>query len=138
MENTRREQFRRAVAVLTVSGIIGVLVLLIVYSKVVFNIGIVCPLHEIFKWECPGCGGTRMALALLEMDLYQAFRWNPFLFVTLPICGIIYVWQVISFIKDNKLWSKLDIFLISYAIALCMFGILRNIQLFSYLAPTVV
>lgn len=138
MENSKRAQFRRAVVVLTVTAIIGVLVLLIVYSKVVFDIGVICPIHEILGLECPGCGGTRMALALLELDFYQAFRYNPFLFITLPICGIIYVWQMFTYIKSNKLWSKLDIFLIIYAIALCAFGIIRNMPLFSYLAPTIV
>lgn len=138
MENSKRAQFRRAVVVLTVTAIIGVLVLLIVYSKVVFDIGVICPIHEILGLECPGCGGTRMALALLELDFYQAFRYNPFLFIALPICGIIYVWQMFTYIKSNKLWSKLDIFLIIYAIALCAFGIIRNMPLFSYLAPTIV
>ena len=88
MSELKREQFRRAVAILSVTAVIGVLVLLIVYSKVAFDIGVVCPIHEILGLECPGCGGTRMALAIMELDFYQAFRYNPFLFVTLPIWAV--------------------------------------------------
>lgn len=138
MENRRREQFRRAVAVLSVTAVIGVLVLLIVYSKVVFDIGIVCPLNAILHIECPGCGGTRMAVAIMNLDFYQAFRYNPFLFVTLPIWGVIYIWQIITYIRSNKLWSKLDVCLIGYAVALTIFGVVRNLPLFSWLAPTIV
>lgn len=138
MSELRREQFRRAVAILSVTAVIGVLVLLIVYSKVAFDIGVVCPIHEILGLECPGCGGTRMALAIMELDFYQAFRYNPFLFVTLPIWAVIYCWQVVVFIRTNKLWSKLDACLIIYAILLTLFGIIRNFPVFNWLAPTVV
>lgn len=138
MSERRREQFRRAVAVFTVTGVIGVLVLLIVYSKVVFNIGVVCPVHEILGLDCPGCGGTRMALALLELDFYQAFRYNPFLFITLPIWAVIYCWQILGYIRNNTLWSKLDITLIIYGIMLAIFGIIRNLPVLNWLAPTVV
>lgn len=123
---------------MSVTALICVLVLLIVYSKVKFNIGVVCPFKEILDWDCPGCGGTRMALALIELDFYQAFRYNPFLFMTLPIWAVIYVCQVIVFIKDNRLWNKLDIWLIIYAICLTAFGIIRNMPYFDWLAPTIV
>lgn len=138
MKGIRREQFRRFVAVMTVTGVIGLLVLLILYSKIVFDIGVLCPLHEIFGIDCPGCGGTRMAVALINLNFYQAFRWNPLLFLTLPICGVIYIWQVYTYVRYNKLWDKLDTFLIGYLIVIGFFTILRNMPVFNWLAPTLV
>lgn len=133
-----RDKFRRFVTVFLVSMFIVALILLIVLSKLYFNVGIVCPFHELLNWNCPGCGGTRMAVAILELDFYQAFRYNPFIFVTAPVIAVVYIWQFIVYVRENRLLKYLDIFLIIYAFALIVFGIVRNIGILSWLSPTVV
>ena len=133
-----RDKVRRFITVVIISAFIAVLIGLIVWSKFYIGVGVVCPFKEIFNWDCPGCGGTRMAVALLNLDFYQAFRYNPFVFVTIPIIAIVYVWQVIVYVKDNRLLKYLDVFLLAYSIALIIFGIIRNMDVFSYLAPTIV
>lgn len=133
-----REKFRRFITVFLISAFIAVLILLIVLSKFYFNIGVVCPFHELLNWDCPGCGGTRMAVALLELDFYQAFRYNAFIFITAPILLVVYIWQFAVYVRENRLLKYLDVFLIIYALALILFGVLRNISIFSWLAPTVV
>lgn len=134
----KRDEFRRFITVFLISAFIAMLILMIVLSKFYFDIGIVCPFHELFGWDCPGCGGTRMAVALLELDFYQAFRYNPFVFTTTPALVVVYVWQYIVYVKQNRLLKYLDAFLISYAIGLIIFGIIRNLSIFSWLAPTIV
>lgn len=131
-----RDKFRRFITVFIISAFIAVLIILIVWSKYYTGLGVMCPLKELFDWDCPGCGGTRMAVAMLDFDFYQAFRYNPFVFVTAPVIGIVYIWQYIVYVKENRLLKHLDTFLIAYAIALIAFGILRNLSWFSYLAPT--
>lgn len=133
-----RDKVRRFITVFLVSIFIVVLILLIVLSKLYFNVGIACPFHELLNWNCPGCGGTRMAVALLELDFYQAFRYNPFIFVTAPIIAVVYIWQFIVYVRENRLLKYLDVFLIIYAVALIVFGIVRNIGILSWLSPTVV
>lgn len=135
-----RDIIRRALALFSVSALIAVLIILIVYSKLNFGVGVRCPFKEIFDIDCPGCGGTRMAVALLNLDFYQAFRYNPFVCTTFPILAVIYIWQSYLFIFKNKLLSWLDYFLVIYAVLLLAFGILRNtnIAIFSWMAPTVV
>ncbi len=32
---------------------------------------------------CPGCGGSRMFLSLFRLEIGEAFRYNPFLFLCL-------------------------------------------------------
>lgn len=136
MKTNKRDMIRRAVALMSVTLIILVLVVLIVYTKVAFDIGVMCPFKEVLGWDCPGCGGTRMAVEILHLNFYQAFRYNPFVFITLPLIATVYVWQSYKFIVHNEILVWLDKFLISYAIALMLFGILRNTSIFSWLAPT--
>ena len=136
MQNKTRDIFRRFITLALVSSFIALLIMLIVWSKMKFNIGVICPFKAMLDFDCPGCGGTRMAVSLLNLDFYQAFRYNIYLFITSPILAIVYIWQAIEYIKNNRLLRYIDIFLITYAIGLILFGIIRNIEYFSFLAPT--
>lgn len=120
----------------TLIPIVGLIVLLVLKLK--YNITTACPTFEIFGIYCPGCGGTRMAISLLHLEIYQAFRYNPFIFVTSPIMAVIYFWQSYEFIFKNRISIWLDKVLILYAILLMIFGVIRNIEIFSWLTPTIV
>lgn len=100
------------------------------------NISISCLFHEITGFFCPGCGITRMFFSLLELNFYQAFRFNPLVFI-LIILGVIY-WLIkllikkflnISIVIPNNVYYILLIIVI-------IFGILRNIPGFEFLGPT--
>lgn len=138
MSNLSKERLKRAIIIAYPTILIVLLIIVLVYSKCVFDTGVVCPLNKILGWECPGCGGTRMAVSLLHLEFYQAFRYNPFVFITLPILGIVYTWQTIKFIFQNQTSVWLDKFLIIYAILLITYGVIRNIGIFSWLQPTVI
>ena len=78
-----------------------------------------------------------MFLTLLKLDFYQAFRYNPLLFITLPIF-IFFIGNAILAKKEplynkvpNKIWIATIILFISY-------GVLRNIPFFDFLAPTLI
>ena len=45
------------------------------------GIGIPCLFRSITGLECPGCGNSRAALALLRLDIAAAFGYNPLFFV---------------------------------------------------------
>ena len=128
--------FQRAVVLGTVSLFILALIFIIVYSKMVFDVGILCPVKETFHLECPLCGGTRMAISLVNFELYQALRYNAFLFLTFPVVLYVYFKQAYLFIKENKLISWIDKFLLGYICLLFLFGVLRNMEIFSWLLPT--
>lgn len=138
MENTRRDKIRRAVLLLVVFGFIGILIGLIILSSMLFDAGVRCPFYEIFNWHCPGCGATRMAVEILHGNFYGALRYNAFIFVTLPLLLPIMAYQAYLYIMKNELIPWLDKFLIGYSIALLIFGILRNMEILSWLAPTVI
>ncbi|MBR3660332.1 MAG: DUF2752 domain-containing protein [Bacilli bacterium] len=117
---------------------------LIIIILGIINLGIVlifevpCPWKTNFNIDCAGCGSTRMFKSLFELDLYQAFRFNPFMFCLL-IIGIIYlIYYIICKIKHKKYYKIKDrdwLILLGLVIA---FTIMRNISIFSWLKPTIV
>lgn len=117
-------------------AIIAILGFLLYYLLNLYTrFAIFCPFHKFTGLYCPGCGVTRLLFSLIKLDFYQAFRYNPLVFILL-IIGIIYL--LIKFILKkfniiikvpNYVWYILIIIVIIY-------GILRNIPEFSWLAPT--
>ena len=112
------------------------LVLLIVYyflnQKI--NLKIPCIFHTLTGYYCPGCGITRMLFSLLNLNFYQAFRYNPLVFILL--FGYIII-KIIEILTKHK-FQYSNKFQISLLIITILFGILRNIETFSFLLPTTI
>ena len=115
--------------------IILVLYLLI---SIVFHPVIPCVFHEVTGLYCPGCGISRMLISILKFDFYQAFRYNPLLFIMLPFAFLLIINHIYSMINkkqslykkiNNKVWIILCVVLIIY-------GIVRNIYV--PLSPTII
>lgn len=73
--------------------IYGVLIAIgITYTVLIYTtgFGIPCMFNRFTGYLCPGCGTSRMALALLRFDFYSAFRFNPVALVT------VIMWLMIS------------------------------------------
>lgn len=114
--------------------------LLIVYS-VIFLItgnGLPCIFHKITGFYCPGCGISRMFISIAKFDFYQAFRYNPLVFILLILFFIYVIIELIHF-KKKGYYFKINKWLyIILLVIVISFGILRNVPYFSFLAPTVV
>ncbi|WP_236340064.1 DUF2752 domain-containing protein [Paenibacillus plantiphilus] len=107
----------------------------LLYLKVwlpVTNIGVPCPFHALTGFYCPGCGITRAALSLLELDYSQAFRYNSLLFVLIPLYAM-YVIASRKKIRRASNWIMTAMLIMTLA-----FGLLRNIPIFDFLAPAVI
>ena len=52
------------------------------------GLGIPCPLHTLTGLDCPFCGSTRMAAALLEGDLNAAWHFNAAILVLGPLIAV--------------------------------------------------
>ena len=61
------------------------------YTVLIFTagFGIPCLFNQVTGFLCPGCGTSRMALALMRFDFQEAFRYNPVAFVTVPVWVLI-------------------------------------------------
>lgn len=114
--------------------------ILIIYglTYIVTKNGIPCIFHKVTGLFCPGCGITRMFISLFKLNIYQAFRYNSLVFILL-ILSILYI--LVDCLKYRMVKTHIKLPENAYIILLIIvigFGILRNIPLFSYLAPTIV
>lgn len=119
-------------------GVTVLHILAVVFVLTALFVGIKCPLYETVHLFCPGCGATRMLKALLNLQIYQAFRYNPFILATAPLVvykGYLYIYL---YVKGANIPKQLDKQIIAYAICLVIFGVLRNFDLFGFLQPTVI
>lgn len=126
----------RAIKVITLTlGIIAI-GLIILFLKLNDIIELRCYIKDYTGYNCPGCGGTRMVMSLLKLDILQAFRWNPLLFIMIPFLAIIYIYSCCYYIKHGYIEEKVATILVYVAGILIVYGIVRNIPLFDWLAPT--
>lgn len=111
------------------------IITLLIYLNEKYSIYIPCIFHKITGLYCPGCGITRMLISIINLNYYQAFRYNPLMFILLPFFIIYYILYYIYWLKNkklvinNKIWYTLLIIIIFY-------GIIRNLPFFKYLIPT--
>ena len=104
--------------------IIGILLIILMFK---YNIGIPCIFHEITGLYCPGCGATRAIASLLKLDFYQALRYNLIIIISIPL--------FIVYLLYKRKDEIPNIILYLYLCTIVIFGILRNISYFSFLAP---
>lgn len=62
-----------------------------------------CLIYQVTGLQCTGCGTQRMLLALLEGNLPQAFGYNPFFFVVLPLATLFLLWESLRYCKGKRL-----------------------------------
>lgn len=116
--------------------LLGLVIIYLILSKYL-NIYIFCPFHKLTGFYCPGCGVTRMLFSLLTLDFYQAFRYNCLLFISLPFFLFFYINALLYPKKPlyQKIPSKIWYLII---IIFLIYGLLRNIPFFDFLAPTII
>ena len=96
-----------------------------------------CPIHKLTGLHCPGCGITRMFVSIVKLEFYQAFRYNPLIFIYLILFIIYLIYKIINK-KNNKTVVIPNKIIYSLIVITIIFGVLRNIQPFYYLQPTVI
>ena len=100
--------------------------------------GVPCLIYKYTGLYCPSCGATRMMYALIhDQDIMQAFRYNVLLAVTLPFAAVLYIQQLIVFVRTGGLSPWMGVVAEIWGALMILFGILRNIPVFECLAPVV-
>lgn len=122
--------------------VFGIITLITAYGYFTahFRIGLPCLLYTFTGWYCPGCGLGRSVQCILNGEWYQAFRYNVLLMpLILPgtLLLLYTAWQYIQGTPYQKYWiiRILERAGIPAAIIMILYGILRNIEFFSILAP---
>jgi hypothetical protein len=67
-----------------------------VYQLSAERLGILCPFHLITGLDCPLCGSTRMAAALLRGDLGAAWQFNAAVLILGSAIGVAVGYQILA------------------------------------------
>lgn len=91
--------------------------------------GIPCPIRMITGTVCPGCGISRMCMALLELDFVNALRYNALVLFLLPFGAVFGLRRLIIYVRTgNTEPDKVEtVFLLITAVFVFLFWILRNL-----------
>ena len=95
----------------------------------IFGFGLPCLFHEVTGLLCPGCGVSRMLIAISRFEFQSAFMYNKALFILLPVILAIYAnYEVVYIRTGQKSMGRVGkCLLIGTAVLLIAFGIVRNI-----------
>lgn len=102
-----------------------------------FGIRIPCAFHTITGYYCPGCGISRMCIAILHMDILKAFSYNIGVMMALPIMIVIGLQIMIQYLKAGNitLTKRQNIVVWILVVYLIIFGIVRNLPMMDFLRP---
>lgn len=101
------------------------------YGRFVQRTGLAIPcfFHLITGLLCPGCGVTRMCVALLHLDFKTAFYSNQALFLLMPVLGIVFLVYIADYVKNGR-WNMNRVqsgIIYVCTVIMVVFGVLRNI-----------
>ncbi|GAB2676658.1 DUF2752 domain-containing protein [Kribbella swartbergensis] len=101
------------------------------------RIGIPCLLHATTGLDCPLCGSTRMAAALLHGDLDAAWHFNAVVLVLGPLIGVAVGYQLLAWTLESLRLVRLprltmsqrtvDWLVKSLIALLVVYGVARNL-----------
>ena len=104
----------------------------LLYTFLIFHtpFRIPCLFREVTGLRCPGCGTSRMAIALMRLDIPAAFAYNPVAFFSFPVWFLISLGAFIGHPKSLRN-SKILLRILYINIAVYMiFTVVRNLPLF--------
>ena len=99
-----------------------------------------CYFRTLTGLYCPGCGSGHAVAATLRGHLWEAFRWNPMVYLLGIPSLVILIHEYVRIVFDVRRLKPiiLPVWLVySVTVLLIAFWILRNIPFFSFLAPCV-
>ena len=95
------------------------------------GIGIPCIFHAVTGLNCPGCGISRMGMALLHLDLRTAYLYNRCVLILSPVIAVLFIRAAYLYVTGKKrgsLEEKIEKYTgIVLIIILLFWGVYRNI-----------
>ena len=119
-----------------------IIILIVIFFILIFSIyqvffgNYLCPIYKYLGIFCPGCGLTRMFRSILNLEIYQAFRYNMLGFILLIVIILYIIYLIICFILHKRFYIPNKYVLYGIIILVIIFTILRNI--FPYFSVVVV
>ncbi|MCR5370934.1 MAG: DUF2752 domain-containing protein [Clostridium sp.] len=87
-----------------------------------------CPIRFLTGYQCPGCGVTRMVMALSRLDFRQAFLENAYVLCLLPVLIPWGIWRTKKYVEEGaqEFTAVEVVFLVLALASAIIFGIIRN------------
>lgn len=98
-----------------------------------------CPFYSLTGFFCPGCGSQRAFSALLHGHFLEALHFNLLLILSLPLLIYSLLFHLSDRLREKHKVQKLvysPLFAKALVVLICAFWLLRNVPMFSFLAPT--
>lgn len=98
------------------------------------DVQIPCIFYKRTGLLCPGCGGTRMCMALLEFNFKEAFYYNKAVFILMPY----FIWIICKYTLiyincgTSEVTKKDNIGIMVAIVVLVIYGVVRNIVPYNY------
>ena len=87
-----------------------------------------CPFFSLTGLSCPGCGVTRMIVALVEGDLPRAFASNPFLLLSSPLLVFLLAFSTVRYVRHGDMrLGRANALAVAELVGAIAFGVLRNV-----------
>ncbi|GAA2995320.1 DUF2752 domain-containing protein [Actinokineospora diospyrosa] len=83
----------------------------------------VCPIKALTGLCCPGCGGTRMVLSLLDGRLADAAHYNAVALLFVALFG----WVAVAKLVRARSWLDWRWTRIAALVVLCLWFVVRNV-----------
>jgi len=126
-------RFAAVLLAVTVAGIAAVIYFLNPSAHAFYP---VCQFHRLTGLNCPGCGGTRAAYALLHGNFVTAFRDNALFVAGLPLVAARAGWLALNRWRGRSPGPFFPTrFLLPLLVVIGVFGVLRNLPAFAFLSP---
>lgn len=133
------EQQRRLKKLLLRGGTLLAVGLAYLIFVLVTSWRIPCVFYLISGKYCPGCGVTRMCVALARLDLKAAFGHNALVFCLLPFLLVLMLCKAVAFVKkggEGCARTKPEtVFYLVTSVLCVIFTVMRNLQAYTWLAP---
>ena len=102
---------RRRLLILLLWALLALGLLAAFYLFAAKGIGIPCVFYSLTGLQCPGCGNSRAALALLRLDFAAAWQYNAFflpefgyLFWVVLQCALSYLRSGVFRYRPRRIW----------------------------------
>ncbi|MBE6718648.1 MAG: DUF2752 domain-containing protein [Ruminococcaceae bacterium] len=131
----KKEQKERIIILIKNTLPVLVILLLYYFFVLITGIGIPCIFKKITGLRCPGCGISRMFMALFSLDFVKAARYNILVLSLLPFFVSLVVYKAIIYVKSgetkNTLFEK--VFYPIVFILCIVFTVVRNMGIIEFI-----
>ena len=85
-------------------------------------------LYQLTGLQCPGCGNSRAAMALLRLDFAASFSYNPLFLPQIGYIAWVYLYSCVSYMKGKRFTytppiPALDVV---FLVICLLWGVVRN------------